>query len=77
MNAQDVTRDLNPVRPRTSEKIRVNAIAVIVAAGLSMNLTNADSRALRHDVMTAPVQISNRMTFNGKANMSILTPVIA
>ena len=77
MNAQDVTRDVYPVIPIISENIRVIAIAVIVAAGLSMNLTNADWRALRHDVMTAPVHISNRMTFNGKANMSILTPVIA
>ena len=76
MNAQDVTRDVYPVRPRISEKIRVNAIAVIVADGLSMNLTNAESRALRHDVMTAPVHMRNRMTFNGKANMSIFPPVI-
>ena len=77
MNAHELINELDPVRPMIRENTRVKEIAVTVEADLSMNLTNADSRALRHDVNIAPVHMRKRIRFNGNANMSISTSVMA
>ena len=57
---------LHPVNPIRRQNRIVSPIAVNVAPEESMNLTNAEVLQFFHVPNTDPLQIINRMIFNGK-----------